>query len=166
MWLPTCSGLLAAGSALLCVSGLQWAHVLQAAGGGAHSLPALLQLSAAVLSAARCVGVASQGTSDSRLSTLIAIPLMKIRTWDQTLINRFSGGKGEPAVTAGNRAVIHPPIKLRRRVGTNHPLTKIHPLGFDLLSRSWFGLDTTSCCWEKYVISCSTPDSSLNPRCS
>lgn len=101
-----------------------WAHALQATGRGPSSLLALLHLSAIGLSAAGFAGVISHRTSSRRLSTVIAVPLMKIRTWDQTVKASFCGGKGESAVTAGNKDILYHPCQNYTRGQYYSPIDK------------------------------------------
>lgn len=81
-------------------------------GTGSCSFLAIPQWSATELSAAGFAGAISHGTSNRRLPTVIssgtvnAMPLIKIRTWDQTLHTTSSGGKGGSAVTAASREVL------------------------------------------------------------
>lgn len=107
MWLPTCSPVLAAGSVLSHGSKLQWAQAWHTTGRGSRSFLTIFQLSAAGLSAAGFAGAVSHGTSSKRLPTVIstatvnAMPLAKVRTWDQSTTS--CEGKGEPAVSAASR---------------------------------------------------------------
>lgn len=63
-------------------------------------------------------------TRNRRLSTVFAMPLKKIRTWDQTLTTSFCGEKGEPAVTAGNWEVFYHPHQTYTRGWYYSPINK------------------------------------------
>lgn len=167
MWLPTCSVLLAAGSVLSDVSKLRWAQARHTTGRGSCSFLAIFQLSTTVLSAAGSAGDISHGTSNKRLPTVIstatvnAMPLTKIRTWDQTLKTTSCGGKGEPAVTAASREVLCHSCWTYSRGWYSSAINKISSfvLFFTFKKSVWIRL-------YFFEFSCSTQDCSLNPRCS
>lgn len=164
MWLPTCSVLLAL---LSYVSKLQWAaEAWHITGRGSRSFLTIFQLSATGLSAAEFVGAISHGTSSMKIPTVIstatvnAMPLTKVRTWDQTLNTTSCGGK-EPAVIAASREVLCHSCWTYTRVLYYSVINKTSSFVLWLVLKKSIGLDTVF-----VEFSCSTQDSSLNPRCS
>lgn len=159
MCLPTCSVLL---TMLSHVSKLQWAEAWHTTG----SFLTIFQLSATGLSAAEFVGAISHGTSSMKIPTVIstatvnAMPLTKARTWDQTLNITSCGGK-EPAVIAASREVLCYSCWTYTRVLYYSVINKTSSFVLWLVLKKSIGLDTVF-----VEFSCSTQDSSLNPRCS